>query len=146
MPLCGPWSPPLNPWPLTSTPNVLLSTHCVPSKSSRVKAAAVKVKMHLFPDLFVQGSHYAECDHATKFSSKINQPPSTIFSHGIPREIHPQGRLSFLSDCTGPAPCLFSFQCPLLFSPSRLPSSLSHTLLPPSHFWVIFHPPSLRQL
>lgn len=96
-PLCGPWSPPLDLWPLASTPSVLLSTHCVPSKNLRVKAAPVKVKMHLLPGLFVQGCLYAGCDQASKFSSKINQPPSPS-PLCIPREMHPPGQ-SFLFHC-----------------------------------------------
>lgn len=117
---------------------MLLSTHCVPSKSPEVKAAAVKVKMHLSPALFVQGCHYAGCDQATKFSSKINQPlPSTPFSLGIPREMHPQSRVSSLFSISGRgrAPCLFSFQYPffcvlLLFAPSCLHSTLCHNPYP----------------
>jgi len=80
-PFC-PQLPPLAFRPLMSTPNVLLSTHCTPSKSPRVKAAAVKVKLHLFPSLFVLGCHYAGCDHATKFSSKIPQPSLLSVSLG----------------------------------------------------------------
>lgn len=70
--------------PQTSTPSVLLSTHSISSKSCRVKlAAAAKVKAHLFPGPFVQGCHYAGCDQATKFSSKINR--------AMPPPPHPQG-------------------------------------------------------
>lgn len=97
MPLCGPWSPPLALWPLTSTPSVLLSTHCVPSKSPGVKPVAVKVKMHLFPGPFVQDCHYAGCDQATKFSSKINRPPPSHPLHYVyPQGDAPPGRVSSL--------------------------------------------------
>lgn len=143
MPLCGPWSPPLALWPQTSTPNVLLSTHCIPSKSSRVKAAAVKVKTHLFAGPFVQGCHYAGCDQATKFSSKINRPPPPPLSPSTlsvsPGRGTPRQRVFSLSlhpiSGKGPAPCLFSFQYPsfcilLLFGLSRLRSTLSHNPYP----------------
>lgn len=104
--------------PLTSTPNVLLSTHCVPSKSPGVKAAAVKVKMHLFSG---PGCHYAGCDQATKFSSKINRPPFAQSSLRIPREMHPQAEclLSFIAPHLWQRTCslfiLFSIPSPLYF-------------------------------
>lgn len=117
--------------PQTSTPSVLLSTHSISSKSCRVKpAAAAKVKAHLFPGPFVQGCHYAGCDQATKFSSKINRatPPSPPPSPGrcTPR----QGVFFFRAiSGRGPAPCLFNtLYCLLLrstFSHNPYPFSLS---------------------
>lgn len=140
LPLCGPWSPPLALWPLTSTPSVLLSTHCIPSKSPRVKPAAMKVKMHLFPGPFVQGCHYTGCDQATKFSAKINQPPPVTLSLCIPREMHPQAEclLSFMAPHPWQRTCslfiLLSIP-PLLYPPSfwsyrALLSTLSHNPYP----------------
>lgn len=101
-----------------STPSVLLSTHCALSKSLRVKAAALKVKMHLVSGLFVQGCHYAGCDQATKFSSKINQPPPHPLCSVYPQGDAPPCSVSSLSlhpiSGRGPAPCLFSFHYPLI--------------------------------
>lgn len=88
-----------------------------------VKPAAVKVKMHLFSGLFVHGCHYAGCDQATKFSSKINRPPLSLSALRIPREMHPQAEclLSFIAPHLWQRTCslfiLFSMP-PLLFPPS----------------------------
>lgn len=100
--------PPLS--PQTSTPSVLLSTHSISSKSRGVKpAAAAKVKAHLSPGPFVQGCHYAGCDQATKFSSKINRAPSHPRLH--PQGDAPPGRVVYFFRAIsgrGPAPCLFN--------------------------------------
>lgn len=100
--------PPLS--PQTSTPSVLLSTHSISSKSRGVKpAAAAKVKAHLSPGPFVQGCHYAGCDQATKFSSKINRAPSHPRLHL--QGDAPPGRVVFFFRAIsgrGPAPCLFN--------------------------------------
>lgn len=128
-----------------STPSVLLSTHCALSKSLRVKAAALKVKMHLVSGLFVQGCHYAGCDQATKFSSKINQPPPHPLCSVYPQGDAPPCSVSSLSlhpiSGRGPAPCLFSFHYPLIcilllfFYPCALLFLITLT-----HFKVL-HPP-----
>ena len=118
VPLCGPpfaTSGPSGPWrppPVCSCPPT-----ASPSKSPGVKAAAVKVKTHHVPSPFVQGCHYAGCDQATKFSSKINPPPPHP-SPSIPRGAAPPGGSVFSLSShpisgRGPAPCLFSFQYPL---------------------------------
>lgn len=75
-PSVAPRSPPLAP-PAPDVHPQCAPVHppCPPQRASGVKAAAVKVKTHLVPSPFVQGCHYAGCDQATKFSSKINRPP-----------------------------------------------------------------------
>lgn len=124
-----------------STPSVLLSTHSMPSKSPGVKPAAVKVKTHLVTGPFVLGCYYAGCDRATKFSSKINQPPTTSLTLCIPREMHPQAKclLSFIAPHLWQRTCslFILFQCPrfctlLLFglTLSCLCSTLSHNPYP----------------
>lgn len=153
MPLCGPWSPPLALWPQTSTSNVLLSTHCIPSKSSRVKAAAVKVKTHLFAGPFVQGCHYAGCDQATKFSSKINRPPAPLPYHPLlslyPQGEAPPGRGSSLFHCTPSLakdllPVYSLFNTPPFVSSFFLvyPACALLFLITLTHFLVL-HPPLL---
>lgn len=144
MPFCAPWSPPLAFWPLMSTPSVLLSTHCALSKSLRVKAAALKVKMHLVSGLFVQGCHYAGCDQATKFSSKINQPPPHPLC-----SVYPQGDAPPCSVSSFTAPHLWQRTCSLfilfslpshLYSPSFFYPCALLFLITLTHFKVL-HPP-----
>lgn len=59
--------------------------------------------MHLFAGPFVQGCHYAGCDQATKFSSKINRPPPLPYHPLLslyPQGDAPPGRVSSLFHCT----------------------------------------------
>lgn len=99
-PSVAPRSPPLAP-PAPDVHPQCAPVHppCPPQRASGVKAAAVKVKTHLVPSPFVQGCHYAGCDQATKFSSKINRPPPRS-SPSIPRELHPQAGASSRFHCT----------------------------------------------
>lgn len=116
-PSVAPRSPPLAP-PAPDVHPQCAPVHppCPPQRASGVKAAAVKVKTHLVPSPFVQGCHYAGCDQATKFSSKINRPPPPLAQH--PQGAAPPGGSVFSLSLhpisgRGPAPCLFSFQYPL---------------------------------
>lgn len=94
------------------------------------------------PGPFVQGCHYAGCDQATKFSSKINRatpPPPPSPGRCTPR----QGVFFFRAiSGRGPAPCLFNtLFCFLLrstfshnpypfFAPSSAPLLLSSSFSP----------------
>lgn len=131
MAFCGPTvatSGPLS--PQTSTPSVLLSTHSISSKSCRVKpAAAAKVKAHLFPGPFVQGCHYAGCDQATKFSSKINR--ATPPQH--PQGDAPPGRVSSFSE-----PSLAEDLLPVYSTPSIVFSCAQFFLITLTRFLLSF--------
>lgn len=146
-----PRSPPLASWPLMSTPTVLLSTHCVPSKSRRVKAAAVKVKTHLSAGLFVQGGHYAGFDQATQVQLQDKPtPPRPPLLSVSPGRCTP--RVSSLFHCAPslaedllPVYSLFntpSFVFCFFFAltPSRLYATLSHNPLRISRFISKFPP------
>lgn len=126
-PLGGPLSPPLVLWPLTSTPSVLLSTHCAPLKEpwwGGVEAAAVKVKMHLI--LACVCSRLPLCwvgsSNQVQLQDKPNPPslsPLSLYPQGPP---HPSGRVSSLFHCTPSLPedllPVYSLSIPLLLYPS----------------------------
>ena len=97
MPLCGPPRPsPLVLWPLTSTPSVLLSTHCVPLKEPRGQSGSSEGENASLP--WPVCSRLPLCgvwsSNQVQLQDKKNPHPHR-YALCVPREMHPQCLLSF---------------------------------------------------